>query len=48
MSQNIRTTLPCSGRQGSWMRVEGSGRSSRSERTSPPKPSMAEASMAIP
>ena len=48
MSQNMRTTLPVSGRQGSSVRVAGSGWRIRSERTAPPKPAMAEASMAMP
>ena len=48
MEQNIRTTLPCSGRHGSRAMVEASGWRNRSEFTSSPKPAMAEASMAMP
>ena len=47
-SQNIRTTLPLSGRHGKRESVVGSGRKNKSERTSPPKPAIAEASMAMP
>ena len=48
MSQKSRTTLPFSGRQGSSASVPGSGCRSISERTSPPKPGIAEASIAMP
>ena len=46
--QNIFTTLPRLGRQGSTDNVEGMGKRNRSDSATPPKPVTAEASKEMP